>query len=309
MPLNETDLRIIEELNKDARQPARLLARKLGMTRSTIRYRMKRLIDNGILTIYCVSDDGHIGYHFLLLIGIKVTPGEAEVVANQLVPLQEVESIFLSAGRFNIVAWVRLKDSQALGNFVSANLAKITEVTDFEIMHCYQWVAKSQKYSTPKQIATCENTQYVPSTLDSSIIQAMQLDPRQPITRLAETVGCSKTVAKKQLERLLNDGVIKLYTSIDQTAMGYKTGVAVLIKSRPDKIHSVANELLVQNTAMYVSLITGHWHIYFRTLFQDNDDLYSFLSNELPRIHGVMEFEVIHMGKILKFSERLVNSV
>ena len=309
MSLSETDLRLIEELNKDAREPVRALARKLGMTRSTIRYRMKRLLDNGILRIYCVSDNGYMGYRLLFLIGIKVIPGGAEAVANQFVPLQEVKSVFLSAGRYNILAWVYLKDSQALGNFISENLAKISDVTDFEIMYCYQLVAKSQKYSNSKPIATHEDSRYVPSSIDLSIIKAMQLEPRQPITKLAQSVGCSKTIAKKNLERLLNNGVIKLFTSVDQTALGYKTGVAILIKSKPDKIHSVANELLAQNMAMYVSLITGHWHIYFRTLFQDNGDLYSFLSNKLPSIIGVMEFEVIHMGKIFKFSKSLVNSL
>ncbi len=309
MSLNETDLRLIEELNKDARQPVRALARRLGMTRSATRYRMKRLIDNGILKIYCVSDEGHRGNHFPLLMGIKVTPGEAEVVAKQLTYLQEIKSVFLSAGRFNILAWAYLKNSLALGNFISDGLANIPDITDVEIMHCYQWVAKSQKYSTPKPIATSENTRYVPSKLDSSIIKAMQRDPRQPITKLAQTVGCSNATAKANLEKLLDDGVIKLFTSIDQTELGYKTGVAVLIKSRPDAIHAAANELLEQNMAMYVSLITGHWHIYFRTMFQDNGDLYDFLSNKLPLIAGVMEFEVLHMGKILKFSTSLADSV
>ncbi len=309
MSLDETDLRLIEELNKDARQPVRALARRIGMTRSAARYRMQRLIDNGILKIYCVSDEGHRGNHFPLLMGIKVTPGEAEVVAKQLAYLQEIKSVFLSAGRFNILAWAYLKDSFVLGDFMSEGLANIPDITDVEIMHCYQWVAKSQKHSIPKPATTLENTIYVPSTLDQSIIKAMQQDPRQTITRLAQTVGCSNTTAKVNLERLLDDGVIKLFTSIDQTVLGYKTGVAVLIKSKPDTIHLAANELLEQNMAMYVSLITGHWHIYFRTMFQDNGDLYDFLSNKLPLIAGVMEFEVLHMGKILKFTTSLGDSV
>jgi Lrp/AsnC family transcriptional regulator for asnA, asnC and gidA len=308
MSLDKLDLMLMEELENDASQPVRALARKLGMKRTTVAYHLNRLRAERILTIACVCNPELLGYQFLLVIGINVSSGKADAVASQLVPLPEVKVVSLAAGRYSIMAWALLRDRSALAHFVSEYLAKISDITAVEMIHSYQWVRDSWRYFKP-QIGTLRRyPRDNPSDLDLSIAKAMELDPRQTITKLARTVGCSKSVAKTSLEKLLNDGIIRVVSIIDPAALGYDVGVVILIKTTPDKVYAVANELSMQHTARHVSLITGQWQIFVAAQFLDSGHMHNFLSETLTSIPGVMEFEVVHLVKTLKFSISILGS-
>ncbi len=298
MALDNFDHLLIKRIKADARQPIQTLANKLGLKSATVRYRLNRLIDDGILKIACVTNSEVLGYRSLVVIGIKVFPGKAEAVANQLAPLPEVRSVFVTAGRFNILAWMLFRNQSDLGNFVSEDLPGIADITDVEIMNSYRWEPYSWSFSESKK----EFTQSDLSKLELSVVRAMREAPRQSITKLAQTVGCSRAVAKATLEKLTNDGIVKFNAFVDPTSIGYDTGVAIFIKAQPDKIDAVAKKLSKENTETHVNLISGQWHIYFRAHFQDSEHLQNFLLNTLAGIPGVVAYDVVHLVRTVKFS-------
>ena len=304
MSVDKLDLMLMRELEDDARQPVRALATKLGVKRTTARYRLNRLMAERTLTIACVSDTDFLGYQFPLLIGINVSPGKAGTVADQLVPLPAVKVVFLSVGRYDILVWALLRDRSALAHFVSENLSSIADITAIEMMHPYHWIKESWTYFKPQteSVRRWRWPQDKPTDLDLSIVKAMQLDPRQTITKLAGTVGCSTSVAKTRLEKLLHDGIISFVSLIRPTALGYNTGAIILIKAKPDKVDAVANELSVQDTARLLSLITGRWQIHFGAQFRDTTHMYDFLSEKLTSIPGIIGYEVIPIRDTLKYS-------
>lgn len=298
MPLDQLDQTLIKLLKVDARQPIQTLANKLALKSATVRYRLNRLIDEGIIKIACVTNSQVLGYRSLVVIGIKVSPGKAETVANQLAHMADVRSVFLTAGRFSILAWILFRDQSDLGNFVSDKLPEISDITDVEIMNSYRWTQYSWSFSACQK----EYTQNDLTKLELSIIRAMREAPRQSITKLAQTVGCSRAVAKATLEKLIKDGIVKFNAFLDPTNIGYDTGVAVFIKSQPDKIDAVAKKLSEENTETHVNLISGQWHIYFRGHFRSSNHLQSFLVDTLANIPGVIAFDVVHLIKTLKYS-------
>jgi DNA-binding Lrp family transcriptional regulator len=308
MLLDKTDLMLMEELEDDARQPVRALARKLGVNRETVRYRLNRLTAERILNIACIGNPELLGYQFQLLIGINVSLGKTDAVANQFVAMPDVRAVSLAAGPYSILAWVLLRDRLALEHFVVENLTGISDIADIEIMHSYKWVKETWRYLKPQTETVRRYPQDNPSDLDLSIVKAMQLDPRQTITKLARTVGCSKSVARMRLEKLLDEGIIRVVSIIDGTALGYNLGVGILIKAKPDKVYAVANELAMQNIVRHVSLVTGQWQIFVWAQFQDSGQMYSFLSEKLTNIPGIIQFEVVHLGKTLKYSTSFVKS-
>jgi len=301
MLLDELDLMIMAELEDDARQPVRALARKIGVNRETVRYRLNRLTDEGILRMACTSDAERLGYHFLLLIGIRVAPGKADAVASHLASLSVVKGVALAAGPYSIMVWASLQNQSDLARFVSENLTCTSDITDIEIMHAYQWIKEPGSYSASQQERGRRPPPEKLSDLDLSIINAMELDPKQTIKNLAGTVGCSMSVAKTALERLMDCGLIRFVTLFDPTALGYDLSVVILCKCMPERVHAVATQLAEQDTPGRVSLITGHWHIYFGGVFQSGADLQKFLMR-LTGIPGVIEFEVVHLGRKYKYS-------
>lgn len=305
LSLDKIDQMLLEEMERDARQSVQALARKLGMKRTTIHHRLNRLRDQGVLTIACMVNSELMGYQFLFAIGIDVAPGKVEVVANQLMPVPAVKVVSLTTGRYSILAWAVFRDRLAFSHFVSETLEQLSDITGIEVMHCFEWVRNAWGYFKPQMRPSGTNHQDILSDLDLAIIRAMQLDPRQPITRLAKAVGCGRLVAKKRLEKLLSNGVIEIVNTIDLKALGNLIRVIILVKAKPDKIHAVANELSAQGAIRLVTLVTGQWQILAAAQFEDNGNLYKFLLETLPSIPGITGSEVIHQVKTLKYSKEL----
>ncbi|HZT18747.1 MAG TPA: winged helix-turn-helix transcriptional regulator, partial [Dongiaceae bacterium] len=60
--LSPADAQIIRCLNEDARSSAASIAERLGMPESTVRYRLSRLVDAGVIEFTAVPNPLHLGY-------------------------------------------------------------------------------------------------------------------------------------------------------------------------------------------------------------------------------------------------------
>ena len=300
--LSKLDLMIMEELEEDARMPVQALAKKLSAARTTIRYRLNRLRNERIVSIACISDAECLGYQLPLLIGMNTSPGQTGSVADQLMSLSSVKVVFLTVGHYDILVWAIFRDRASLTHFMSTELTSVSHITTIETMHFYHWMRDSWRYFKTQTESDRRCPRYKVNDFDLSIVKAMQKHPRQTITQLAKTVGCSTSVAKTNLERLINDGIIRFVSIIDPTALGYNTGAIILIMCKPDRAYGAATELSVKDTARFVSLITGQWQIFFGAQFKDSEHMNRFLSDELSCIAGIIKYEVVNIRKVLKYA-------
>jgi DNA-binding Lrp family transcriptional regulator len=292
MLLDNLNQMLIKELENDARQPIEALARKLNVSRTAVRYRLDCLKSKGILTIACTFNFQLEGY--LVAIGMNVSPGTVDTVASYLEPFPDVKVISLTQSRFDILVWAYFWDKAGFAHFLSQKLPEMPDVTTIEVMHAYQWIRNP--FSEP----SVEHPRRHLSELDLAIIRAMEQDPRQPIAKLARTVGCSRLVAKQSLDSLLDEGIISIVSYVDPTAQEYEIGVAILIRCKPDRVYDVANGLSVQHPASYGFFVTGRWQILIGARFQDSKHMYRFLSDELTGIPGIIEYEIVHLVKTAK---------
>lgn len=307
MSVDNIDLKILEELEKDARQPVQALAKKMGMSRTTLAYRLNRLTSRGILTIACIANTELLGYQILLTVGMTVLPGKIEVVVEKLLPLPEVKVLCLTGGRYSIMAWILILDRPAFVKLVTETLSDIPDILSIDIMYTLKWVKDSWTYFNPQLAAAPERIpEKKPGAMELSIIKALQRNPRQTAAELAGTLGISTSSAKTRVENLLSDGYIRFVSIIDSAKLGYDIGVIILIKARPDKVSAAAETLSVQKSARHVSLITGPWQIIVAAVFKDTEHMHHYLTEKLMSIPGIMEFEVVHLVKTLKFSMRFL---
>lgn len=309
MPLDNFDYKILEELEGNARLTVQQLAEKVGMKRTTVGYRLDKLISGGVLSFACIANADILEYQIHLLIGVNVSPGKTDAVARRLAALPAVKVVSLVAGRYGIFAWALLKDGRDLTHFVSKALGQIQDITAVETMLAFNWIRESWKYFNPQIEKAAANVQYDLSELDKTIIRSLQQAPRQTITDLARSSGCSKPVAKERLENLMNIGIIRFVSIVDPAAMGFELEVVLLIKSPPDLVHAVADALSMENIGRHVSLITGNWQVFVAAQFRDSMHMHTYLSETLAANPGVTDFEVIQIMKTIKFSMNFVDTI
>ncbi len=138
--LDSLDRKLIEELQKDARQKNGQLARKLGVDQSTVFRRIQRLIDERIIHIGISTHPFALGYEGVATIGLKCDPGKVREVARSVASYKQVQYVGIYAGRYDIIAWVVFRKLTDLEHFVTMELGSISGLKDMETIVNYKLV-------------------------------------------------------------------------------------------------------------------------------------------------------------------------
>ena len=125
---DQTDERIIELLREDGRRPYRALARELGLTETTVRARVRRLEESNAMRVVAVTDFEAAGYDFLLAVGVQVEGRSPALVAAELARIDEVFSINVVIGAFDLELLVVAQDQEALSELIYERLASLPGV-------------------------------------------------------------------------------------------------------------------------------------------------------------------------------------
>ena len=105
--------------------PFLTIANQLGLAEGTVRRRVARLLDEGILRIVGITDPFRIGLYTVAIVGLKVERGRIDPIANALAELPEVRSVALSTGNFDLVIQVAVKNNDELLTFLIKKLSEI----------------------------------------------------------------------------------------------------------------------------------------------------------------------------------------
>ena len=114
--MDDTDLRLIALLRQDARTPAAVLAEKLGVARGTVRHRLRKLEDAGIITGYTVTlrpeqaaDDGIRAW-----MAVEVEGNQTRAVVAHLRGEPGLVALHDTNGRWDLLAELRAASTAEL---------------------------------------------------------------------------------------------------------------------------------------------------------------------------------------------------
>ncbi len=113
--LDDKDRRILNLLQENSRTSYTHIADELGISEATVRYRVKNLIDNGIINKFTVLlDPKKIGYAITGILMVKIAPDHFEKTSEQISDLTEAYHVFQNTGEYNVVAVVHAHDLEHL---------------------------------------------------------------------------------------------------------------------------------------------------------------------------------------------------
>jgi DNA-binding Lrp family transcriptional regulator len=131
--LDDTDRRLIHELQKDARLSVAEIARRLGIVRLTANNRLNRLIKEGRLSVNAMIMDGTVDWYCRAAVGLKVAQGHLGKVLEQLNRHSSVKFSVCTSGRFDILASVTAESRACVCEIVEREFLNIKGVIDTEI--------------------------------------------------------------------------------------------------------------------------------------------------------------------------------
>ena len=113
--MDELDRNIIGLLGADARTSVAMLARRLKVARSTIQARLERLETSGIIAGYTLKM-GEAGRQARLRASVllQIEPRTQAACLTRLKSVAEVERVFTTSGRFDLLLQITAPNTQVL---------------------------------------------------------------------------------------------------------------------------------------------------------------------------------------------------
>ncbi len=119
MSLDETDEKILRHLLVDARQSARQLALKLGMSTVTVLSRIKKLEKEKIIRGYTtIIDHEKIGYSLTAIIEIVAKNDKVVDIEETISKFENVCGVYDVTGSTDTIIVAKFKERQELSKFV-----------------------------------------------------------------------------------------------------------------------------------------------------------------------------------------------
>lgn len=149
---DEIDRHIIALLRQEGRRSNIDIAKQLGVTETTIRKRIKRLITEDVMRVVAITNPYKIGYQIDTLIGIHVEPDKVMAVSRQLAHMEEVRYVGVTTGTYDLMIAALFRSNEELLQFVTAKLGTTPGVRSTQTSHVlkvlkrtFDWVMREDQ--------------------------------------------------------------------------------------------------------------------------------------------------------------------
>lgn len=126
--IDQIDRQMIRILQRNGRGSNAQVAREVGVSEGTIRRRLKRLVQEELITVVAFPNPEKFGYGTEALVAVQVDPERTQEVALQLSALTETSWVAVTTGAFDIFTWVTLASSEKLGDFLNKEIRTVAGV-------------------------------------------------------------------------------------------------------------------------------------------------------------------------------------
>lgn len=132
MQPDSTDWEIIKIL-QNGYVPNNTIARQLGISEGTVRGRLKKLRDAGIVIVKALINPEVLENKQLALVALRVAESRLlECKAEEVSRLQNVLSVSITSGRYDLVAEVLVDSNRGLVRFLTEQLPTVAGVLSSE---------------------------------------------------------------------------------------------------------------------------------------------------------------------------------
>lgn len=130
--LDDLDLQLIDLLSTDARVSNRKIAAELGVTEGTVRGRIKRLQQEGLIAFTAITGLGMAEKSRLAFISIQAEVENVRAIARQVAELPLINAVMITMGQGNILAMCLFDELDGLVDVASDRILALPGVHHVE---------------------------------------------------------------------------------------------------------------------------------------------------------------------------------
>jgi Lrp/AsnC family transcriptional regulator for asnA, asnC and gidA len=144
--IDELDLKIISHLQENGRIPVAELAKRLNQPENTVRYRIERLLKNGVIRRFtALVDPRALGLNVSAAVMFKVDPKKLDQLLEKLTSMKDVTNVYQLSGEWDLIAVVFAKDIQDLHERIE-ELRRTEGVKEMNVMITTRIIKSEYRY-------------------------------------------------------------------------------------------------------------------------------------------------------------------
>ncbi len=292
IPLNVLtikDRKILKELFDDGRRPYSAIAKHVGLSKEVVNYRVKKLIDKGILIRFnTVIDVNKLGWQ-IYFINIRLRNID-DAVEKEIIELlrnhQNIAQVLKCMGTYDLILKVFVRDyidaNNLMKNIELKFKSHISEYAiDFvenEVTIPLPFLYEPFKIKEYQSMPEKDTTQVPISSTDLKILKALSHDARMPVADIAKKLNMSGELARHHLKKLeKNKLIIKYRPSAwsGSKSIGYSWYMVMLKLNETSKeTHKKLQFYIINNPSMtYYYKCIGLHDIQFEIRLKTSDEL------------------------------------
>ncbi len=247
--LDLKDKRILKLLDLNSKQSYSAIAKKVGLSKESIRYRIKQLEDKGVIQGYRLVVDmqklGFIVNHIFMTLSKPDLKIEADYL-DKLIKLPFVRAIIKFNGDYDYEIAMVAKNVEEIDNNLNTLLEDVSQfIKKQELFIVVKYYVKKglpnsflpESQAGFKKVTNETTKEPNIDEKDLKIIDAMKGQANKPIYQIAEETGYSSEVVSYRLKKMEKSGFISNYTiALNYYAFNYQVYVILL------NVHSLHGE-------------------------------------------------------------------
>ena len=230
--LDLKDRKILEQLEIDSRQSNSKIAKKVGLSKDAVAYRIKNLENKKlVLGYYSVLNITKLGYQsYKLMITLQDTNSKIEEeIISYLKKERLIGWIVSCDGYYNLLMVVWVKNYFEFEEFLKKFLKKYSKfIKERDILILTENHASRKRYLFPKKenVSDVYYSNEPKMNLDEKdlkIITFLANDARKPLYEIGDSLRLTPEAVSNRIKRLRKDNVIQAFRPIiDTSLLGYQ---------------------------------------------------------------------------------------
>lgn len=271
--LDSRDQKILAELDRNARQSNSQIGKKVGISKETVKYRIDRLKERGIIIrFHTITNYFKLGVmKFKLYMRLtNATKKQREEIATYFKDHPKTEWVVLTTGRWDIIIGFMLHNINEFDDELQTFLKKYADkVLDRTITMTLELVYRERGFLGKRKDAmlglttyTSRDEQAMIDGTDREILRLMTNNARLPSTEIAKQIGTTARIVQYRIKELEKKRIILAYkVHLEPKAMGRIFCKAILslnntTKERLDQFVSYASSV---PGAVWPQRVLGSW--------------------------------------------------
>ncbi|MFI5886925.1 Lrp/AsnC ligand binding domain-containing protein [Streptomyces sp. NPDC051554] len=300
--LSETDSRIAAAMLASPRASWRTVGRVLGISERTVVRRAAPLFHDRTLRATAVRNPVWFPDLIPLALRIRCRPNQISAIAATLARRPDTVWVDILGGGDEICTILFLDGPEARNSLLLRDLPATPAVQSWTshillrvFPAAFDWsgglLTEAELTSLrPELPAPAAHPSLQP--LDHALITTLIEDGRASYTDLARRADTTALTARRRLEALVGDQVVRLATEVDLARLGIRTEALLWITVAPGGLEETGRRLSRHPQVRFASATTGSANLLVAVAAADLNALYHFLNDTIGALPHITTLEV-----------------